>query len=202
MHDPYEAFVRDVQSSFHAARSLSEVFQRDGSTRGELEATLKTLRQDLGELQQTVQVVEQSGPARFGLAPAELERRKAFVRTSEHELERLEHLLGRNPADLSTPATSLAWEQQQQQLLLADQDQALHQIGSSLTTLRSQAQLIGTEADEHAAMLHDLDSDVDRAQNHLQAAFQRMDRFVARADARLGGWCLWVLIGVRCRRGS
>lgn len=197
--DPYDAFVQDIQSSFSAARSLSDVFQRDGSTRAELASTLTTLRQDIAEVRQTVRVVEQSGPARFGLAPSELERRKAFVATSERELARLERVFDRPAAykdDASEPATSLAWEQEQQQLLLSNQDQALNQIGTSLHTLRSQAQLIGTEADEHAVMLQDLDANVDHAQNRLQAAVHRMDKFVARTDARLGGWCVWILIAV------
>lgn len=198
MGDPYEGFVQDIQSSFHAARSLCDTFQRDGSTREELATTLKSLRQDFAEVRQTVRAVEQSGPARFGLSVADLERRKAFVNASERELGRLERVLERDDGALDArPATSLAWEQEQQQLLLANQDQALNQIGSSLTTLRSQAQLIGTEADEHAVMLHELDADVDRAQTNLQGAIRRMDRFVARADARLGGWCVWILIGVR-----
>lgn len=196
--DPYEAFVRDIQSAFSAARSLSDVSERDASAHAEFVTLLRTLREDIADVRQTVDVVEQSGPERFGLAAQELERRKAFVHTSERELARLERVSQRGAGytDTAQPATSLAWEQEQQQLLLANQDQALNQIGSTLTTLRSQAQMIGTEADEHAVMLHDLDTDVDLAQTRLQAAVQRMDRLVAQTDARLGGWGVWILIVV------
>ena len=200
MRDSYEGLAQDIQSSFHAARTLRDAFQRDGSTRAEFSETLTSLRQDLAELRQTVHVVEQGGASRFGVSPAELERRKAFVQTSERELSRLERALHSDAgAEDARPTTSLAWEQEQQQLLLANQDRALNQIGSSLTTLRSQAELIGTEADEHAVMLHDLDTDVDRAQTQLQAAVKRMDRFLVHADARLNGWCVWILIAVRAR---
>lgn len=94
------------------------------------------------------------------------------------------------------PSASLAWEQEQQQQLLDNQDQALGTLGTSLHVLRSQAHMIGQETDEHALMLGELDADIDRTQSRLQRAMSRMDRFVARADARLGGWSVWILIAL------
>lgn len=81
-------------------------------------------------------------------------------------------------------------------MLLANQDQALDTIGTSLSTLRSQAHLIGQETDEQVLMLGELDADVDQTQTRLQRAMTRMDQFVARTDAKLGGWCVWILIVV------
>ncbi|KAL4401274.1 hypothetical protein ACI68E_002605 [Malassezia pachydermatis] len=101
---------------------------------------------------------------------------------------------------MAQPSVSLAWEKEQQQQLLAHQDQALDTIGSSLYTLREQAQLIGQEADEHVLMLGELDTDVDRTQSQLQHAMVRMDKLIAQTDARLGGWCVWILIVARTRR--
>lgn len=93
-------------------------------------------------------------------------------------------------------SSSLAWEQEQQKILLANQDQALDTIGSSLHTLREQAHLIGQEADEHVIMLGDLDTEVDHTHTRLHGAIQRMDNLVARTDRRLGGWSVWILIAV------
>ena len=50
MRDSYEGLAQDIQSSFHAARTLRDAFQRDGSTRAEFSETLTSLRQDLAEL--------------------------------------------------------------------------------------------------------------------------------------------------------
>lgn len=69
-------------------------------------------------------------------------------------------------------------------------------IGTSLHTLREQAQLIGQEAGEHVIMLGELDTEVDHTQTRLQGAIKRMDHFVARTDQRLGGWSVWILITV------
>lgn len=97
---------------------------------------------------------------------------------------------------MTATSSSLAWEQEQQKILLANQDQALDTIGTSLYTLREQAHLIGQEANEHVLMLGDLDTDVDYAHTRLQGAIQRMDNLLARTDQRLGGWSVWILIAV------
>ncbi|WFD00125.1 hypothetical protein MYAM1_002871 [Malassezia yamatoensis] len=202
MRDPYEGSAAEFRRLLSTARELCDAIPSDKRAKYELESTLKKLRQDLTEIRETVRVVEQSGPDRFPLAPGELHRRKTFVEGSEKEVARLERALHQHSAhetslDASRPTTSLAWEQEQQQQLLTTQDQALNQLGSSLSTIRSQAYLIGSEAEEQGGLLRELDSDVDQAQTALGAAVQRMDRFVTQADARLNGWCVWILIVVR-----
>ncbi|WFD44375.1 hypothetical protein MPSI1_003043 [Malassezia psittaci] len=202
MRDPYEQSAEEFKRLLNTARQLCDAMPGDKRAKFELESTLKRLRQDLTEIRQTVRVVEQSGPDRFHLAPGELHRRKTFVEGSEKELARLERALHQDSTyetslEAPQPTTSLAWEQEQQQQLLATQDQALNQLGGSLSTLRSQAYLIGTEAEEQSGLLRELDSDVDQAQTALGAAVQRMDRFMTQADARLNGWCVWILIVVR-----
>lgn len=192
--DPYWDYEHDIKQALSHAEKLSKEAPYDASVRTPLRNTLDELRQDLNDVKETVRIVEQSDADRFGIDAAELERRKGFISQSEQALQRL----SRASVTSDTPvSTSLAWEREQQQMLLANQDQALDTIGSSLSTLRSQAQLIGQETDEHVIMLGELDEDVDRAQTRLQRAMTQMDRFVARADARMGGWCVWILVAVR-----
>lgn len=199
--DPYHEFAQDVERALRQAASHEGACRSgDARARTALASSLSALAADLGELRESVRVVEQSGPARFGVDTAELDRRKRFVEQSARELTRLERVARdtdtRPPPDdrSAYPSASLAWEQEQQEMLLANQDQALGQIGSTLTSLRSQAELIGQETDEHAVMLQGLDAGVDSTQTRLNAALKRMDRFVARTDARLGDWCAWLLI--------
>lgn len=192
--DPYWDYEHDIKQALSHAEKLSREAPFDASVRTPLGNTLDELRQDLSDVKETVRIVEQSDANRFGIDARELDRRKEFISKSEQALQRL----SRASVASDTPAsTSLAWEREQQQMLLANQDQALDTIGSSLSTLRSQAQLIGQETDEHVLMLGELDADVDRAQTRLQRAMTQMDRFVARADARVGGWCVWILVVVR-----
>lgn len=192
--DPYWDYEHDIKQALSHAEKLSREAPFDASVRTPLGNTLDELRQDLSDVKETVRIVEQSDANRFGIDAHELERRKEFLSQSEQALQRL----SRASVALDTPAsTSLAWEREQQQMLLANQDQALDTIGSSLSTLRSQAQMIGQETDEHVLMLGELDADVDRAQTRLQRVMIQMDRFVARTDARVGGWCVWILVAVR-----
>lgn len=192
--DPYWDYEHDIKQALSHAEKLLKEAPYDASVRTPLRNTLDELRQDLSDVKETVRIVEQSDADRFGIDAPELERRKGFILQSEQALQRLT----RASVTSDTPvSTSLAWEREQQQMLLANQDQALDTIGSSLSTLRSQAQLIGQETDEHVMMLGELDADVDRAQTRLQRAMTQMDRFVARTDARMGGWCVWILVAVR-----
>lgn len=184
MRDPYDEYAGEIARALQQAGKLPA-----GSA--ELGPLLAGVRSDIADVRQTIRVVEQSDPARFGIDAAELDSRRRFLRDSERALEEMED--SSRYSDGSLPSSSLAWEQEQQQQLLSTQDSTLAQIGSSLSTLRSQAALIGQETNEQTGMLGDLDAHVDSSQNRLNAAISRMDGFVARTDARLGGWCVWIV---------
>ncbi|WFD29915.1 hypothetical protein MSPP1_000929 [Malassezia sp. CBS 17886] len=229
--DPYDGFAHDIERALRDAEALRGRAHSDGDARRKLGAAVAALRQDLGDLRQTVRVVEQSDPARFGIDARELDRRRAFVHRSEAQLEQMDAVAngasvardsgtargiqryrdrdgdrgegaagpigsGGVRGDGDPAPSSLAWEKEQQQMLLAHQDVALGQIGTSLSTLRSQAQRIGLETDEQVVMIGELDTDVDNTQTRLQHAVKRMDRMVAQTDAWLSGWFVWVLIVV------
>ena len=135
MRDPYEGSAEEFRRLLNTARQLCDAIPSDKRAKYELESTLKRLRQDLSEIRQTVRVVEQSGSDRFHLAPGELHRRKTFVEGCEKEVARLEKALHQESVyetslEASQPTTSLAWEQEQQQQLLATQDPAMNQLGS------------------------------------------------------------------------
>lgn len=192
--DPYHDFEQDITNTLHRAEAIAARVQFDKAARDELASVLLNVRQDMADVRQTIQIVEESDASRFGIDSTELERRKQFVRKSEAAIQRLAGAA--NATAPTTTSVSLAWEKEQQQALLAQQDNALETIGTSLHTLRAQAELMGQEADEHVIMLGDLESDVDRTQSRLRSAMSKMDRFVARTDSRLGGWFMWILIAV------
>lgn len=191
--DPFHDYEQDIRQALLKAEEFAHKAHLDKNALSSLESTIVGLKQDLQDVKESIRIVEQSDPSRFGIDESELQRRRKFVRESEAAIARL----GLKPAaSATTVSSSLAWEQEQQKLLLANQDQALDTIGISLHTLREQAHLIGREADEHVIMLGELDTDVDHTHNRLRGAMQRMDTLVARTDQRLGGWCVWILIAV------
>lgn len=94
--DPYHNFAADLQSSLSAARQLAQHYgglkRRHGGaeemkeTYARLQDSLEALENDIGDVRESVQMVEARGPERFGVEPAELARRKAFVRDCEQEM--------------------------------------------------------------------------------------------------------------------
>lgn len=185
MRDPYHEYASEIKRALHRAEKLP-------ADDPDLSNICANVRSDLKDIRQTIRIVEESDPTRFGIDAVELDERRRFVRESERLLDELED--SSRYRDGTLPSASLAWEKQQQQQLLNSQDSTLEQIGTSLSTLRSQAMLIGHETEEQTGMIGELDAHVDSAQTRLTAALGQMDRFVARTDSRLGGWCLWIVV--------
>jgi syntaxin 6 len=91
---------------------------------------------------------------------------------------------------------TLAFEMEQQQQLMTKQDNTLDLIGNAMHSLRRQAGTLGQEIGEQVDLIGALDSEVDASQNKLTRALGKMDELARRADDRMGGWCVWILIMV------
>ncbi|EPQ31759.1 uncharacterized protein PFL1_01091 [Pseudozyma flocculosa PF-1] len=232
--DPYHDFAADLRTSLASARSLSQTYTQllssssssssssQSSARGRpkrsddlqsahdrLADALEGLRQDVEDVKQSVQVVERSGPERFGVSPDELHSRKRFVRECEDEIAQLSRTAQHPPSsgkekysdgfqaiDMDDPdqdATE-AFEREQQQMLMSRQDTTLDSIGATLVSLRSQAGTMGQEIGEQVELIGALDSEVDSSQGRLSKAMRQMDEVVRISDERLGGWCVWILV--------
>ncbi|KAG2142485.1 snare protein TLG1/Syntaxin [Suillus clintonianus] len=120
--DPYHEVQQDIQSSLQTASTLRSSFlrirssAREGSeelvlARNELKATLATLDTDLEDLEESVKMVEETGPRYFGLDDAEVSERRKYVGRVRREIEGMRvDIEGRNlPSggkSLSTPLQS------------------------------------------------------------------------------------------------
>jgi len=97
--DPYHSFAADLKSSLSATQKLTSDYDRikrsggGGGTREEqtiyqkLQDSLEALENDIGDVRESVQMIEARGPERFGVDSYELSRRKAFVRECENQLQ-------------------------------------------------------------------------------------------------------------------
>jgi syntaxin 6 len=96
--DPYHEVQRDIQSSLQSALTLRSSFlrirslARDGSeelvlARNELKAMLAALYTDLEDLEESVKMVEDTGPRYFGLDDAEVSERRKYVGHVRREIE-------------------------------------------------------------------------------------------------------------------
>ncbi|KAJ9478462.1 t-SNARE coiled-coil homology domain-containing protein [Pseudozyma hubeiensis] len=196
------------RSQTHASSSSSATNSGDvESAHDRLSDAIEGLRQDVEDVKQSVLVVERSGPERFGVSPEELRSRKAFVSECEAEIKALSQVVKDSPPggrdrfdsvkidldDADEDATE-AFEREQQQMLMSRQDSTLDKIGSTLSSLRNQAGMMGQEIGEQIEIIDAFDSEVDQSQGRLGKAMSKMDEVVRISDERLGGWCVWILV--------
>ncbi|CEH14555.1 SNARE protein TLG1/Syntaxin 6 [Ceraceosorus bombacis] len=222
--DPYHSFAAELRNSLRSAQELAGTYSKGSasSTNTDTDSqraahdalvdALEALEADIADVRESVNVVSRS-PERFGLDEQELGNRRRFVKDCEEQFKRLSKVPGERPtttrkyapdagdadADLERGASRgdddvEAFEREQQQSLLAQQDNTLSLIGRSLTSLRTQASAFGTEIAEQVELVGALDSEVDTSQSRLKRAMGRLDEIARRSDDRCGGWCVWLLV--------
>ncbi|KAL2122309.1 hypothetical protein VTJ04DRAFT_2764 [Mycothermus thermophilus] len=114
--DPFLQVQQDVQSQLQSARSLFTSYLRIrslvsssstspelASARSDLESALSSLSEDLDDLDASVRAAEPD-PARFGLAPAEVARRRRFVDEVSGEVADMREELAKGPSAAAASA--------------------------------------------------------------------------------------------------
>ncbi|EST07466.1 Target SNARE coiled-coil domain protein [Kalmanozyma brasiliensis GHG001] len=208
LSESYRQLIARTTSQSQASSSSNSQAEVE-SAHDRLSDAIEGLRQDVEDVKQSVLVVERSGPERFGVTPEELNNRKAFVAECEAEVKALSKVAqasppgGRNGGGFSAvqmddedeDATE-AFEREQQQILMSRQDTTLDKIGSTLSSLRNQAGMMGQEIGEQIEIIDAFDTEVESSQGRLSKAMTKMDEVIRISDERLGGWCVWILIVV------
>ncbi|GMK59330.1 hypothetical protein CspeluHIS016_0703450 [Cutaneotrichosporon spelunceum] len=205
--DPYVDAKSDVEASINNVGTLLESYRRIQATsndslslieaKGELQSALQLLETDLADLDESVHVVEQHGD-RWGLAHAEVAERRAFVNSVSSEVARLKTAVGEASRTRHTSLTPYRdddgsppnddyseaerWEREEQQ------DDTLGFISGTLSTLASQAGLIGQEVAEHSEMLDDLSTRVDSTHSRLSRVSRTMKDFIRKNESGQSSW--------------
>lgn len=218
---------RDVQTQISSARSLFASYLRIrslttdasspelASARTDLESSLSSLAEDLGDLVASVQAIE-SDPSRFGISADEVRRRKRLVQEVGGEIEDMRDELrklpgvaaattGRN-SDLPDPNSFAIpdgdddpyaeFEQQQQLEMMREQDQHLDGVFRTVGNLRQQADDMGRELEEQREILEVVDDAADRVGSRLQNGMQKLQYVIRNNEDRWSGWCIGLLIFV------
>jgi len=220
--DPYHAVQQEIQSSLQASSTLRSSYLRIRSTaredseelvwaRNELKATLAALEADLEDLEESVKIVETTGPRMFGLEESEVASRRRYVSHVRNEIENMRAELETGVRAFSAPVAGSsrggsipsspppgddqsAWAHQEQQMMIQQQDETITTIAGTLSTIAEQAGLMGQEIVEHNEMLGDLEQGVDRTDAKLGTAMQRMKKFIRQTEETKSGWCIIILI--------
>ena len=86
------------------------------------------------------------------------------------------------------------FEQQEQVRIMAEQDQALDGVFSTVRNIRMQADDMGRELEEQVEMLEHIDSVADRVGGKLQNGAAKLTRFARQNEDKYSGCCISVLI--------
>ncbi|KAH7887080.1 t-SNARE [Phlebopus sp. FC_14] len=231
--DPYHAVQQEIQSSLQAASTLRASYLRIRSTaregseelvwaRNELKATLAALEADLEDLEESVKVVESTGPRLFNLDDSEVMERKKYVGRVRREIEDTKAEVEgtktprpQSPYPYASPAgggsrsplpsmnhmsprededEQRQWAREEQRLMIQEQDRTMDSISGTLTTLAQQAGLMGQEIGQHVEMLDDLERNVDHTDTRLSSAMRKMRRFIRDTEETKSGWCITILV--------
>ncbi|RCI16961.1 hypothetical protein L249_2061 [Ophiocordyceps polyrhachis-furcata BCC 54312] len=203
--------TRPLFASYLRIRSLSSTTTSPelASARNDLENALKTLAEDLTDLELSVRAAE-SNPSQYGLSADEVSRRKRLVQETSGEMDDMREELARNinsSASLSgrnaNPARddneedyAAGFEQEQQVQMMRDQDQHLDGVFQTVGNLRRQADDMGRELGEQHEMLEMVDQSADRVGSRLQNGMQKLQYVVRNNEDRWSSCCIAVLIFV------
>ncbi|KAH0835831.1 hypothetical protein J3R83DRAFT_9699 [Lanmaoa asiatica] len=174
----------------------------------QLKATLAALEADLEDLEESVKVVESTGPRLFNLDDAEVAERRRYVGRVKREITvRLGHVgmfsfVGREPVGTRRTTGMCTLSNHKQtlttltipQLMIAEQDRTMDSISGTLTTLAQQAGLMGQEIGQHNEMLDDIEQDVDHTDSKLDSAMRKMKKFIQDTEDTKSGWCITILV--------
>ncbi|KAI5799301.1 t-SNARE [Peziza echinospora] len=216
--DPFLIVQSDVIQALDQTRQTFASYLRIRSTttshdspelaqsKADLETTLSELSTDLSDLAESIRVVE-ADPYKYGLDIDEVSRRRRFVKDVESEVEEMMANLRKAPqtydssaqnyaADLERGDSYTAWEQEQQQVIMAEQDEVLDSVYRTVGNLREQAHEMGRELEEQAEMLEVVDRDITRVQDKLTHGMKRVAYVIKKNEETASTWCIYILIFV------
>ncbi|KAJ1935464.1 Syntaxin-10 [Linderina pennispora] len=200
MSDPFVIVQDDVVSAFGQIKSLFAAWKRlSGKRRSqqeenefqfttdELYSTISSISTDLEDLQETINVARGS-PEEYGLTPAQIKDRQAFVATKQKALEDMRRALAqpeRRTAAQDTDnsqsdhfAVEFGGQQQEQQMIINQQDQHLDSMLDTVRNLHGIAGTMNTELDDQAILLDEMGDLVERTQSKIDVARKKVNEFL------------------------
>ncbi|KEF51475.1 uncharacterized protein A1O9_12392 [Exophiala aquamarina CBS 119918] len=217
--------TRHLFSSYLRIRTLStsSTSPELQQSRADLKSNLEAVTTDLGDLLDSVSAVE-SDPYRFGLDVAEVQRRRQFVKDVGDEVEGMRRELEGVTHDANVAASTTnasagsggklrrpssfeddrrydddpygEFETQQQQTMMAEQDEQLDGVFQSVGVLRGQAVDMGRELEEQGQMLAEVDTLADRVGGKLNVGVKKVGDVIRRNEDSVSSCCIAVLIVV------
>lgn len=188
-------------SSYLRIRSLTPSLTSPelAASHSDLVQNLTDLSADITDLQASVRAIEED-PYKFGLDIPEVARRRRFVDEVQGEvLDIREELEKHGPPgrggggggaqggyaggqQVDGDDAYTAFNLQQQQELMADQDLALEGVSRTVGNLREQAHEMNRELEEQREMIEEVDRDADRVESKLKRGVKDLNGFIRKNE--------------------
>ena len=185
----------------------------------DLQGSCESLSWQVQEMEGAVAMAARD-PARFGLGPEEIERRRAWTTRTRSRIGKVTLALeaaqrggGAGRARTSHGSVGMAGtagaklddartrendafidsQSSSQQTLLRQQDDSLDALSSTVTRLGQVGLTIGEELQIQADLLEEMEEEVDDTQNRLGAARRKLEKVIKKAGAR-GQSCIILVL--------
>lgn len=116
------------------------------------------------------------------------------VEDNEEEERRGRRRRGKFDADDDEEDGYAEFEAQQQQTMMAEQDQQLDGVFRSVGVLRNQAEDMGRELEEQGQMLEDVDTLADRVGGKLQTGVKKVGEVIRKNEDSVSSCCIGLLV--------
>eukprot|EP00041_Stephanoeca_diplocostata_P036465 m.1333534 g.1333534 ORF g.1333534 m.1333534 type:complete len:248 (-) comp24871_c0_seq8:3132-3875(-) len=217
MADPWSSVKEEVETSISGSRDLFKRWQQLLGDLGptsdteefewvskEIGKNLKSISWDLDDLNETITIVE-NDPAKFQIGVSEINSRKAFVKETAAECDRIKRAVNdpsvktkletAKRSNLLTGGTGAAsryekledqirkendtfidGQSQRQDMIMKEQDTQLTEVGETIGVLRNMGNVISDELDDQQVLLEDFEYEMDSTSARLGRVVTKLDK--------------------------
>lgn len=203
--DPFNEVLADAQ---HQQQSLSDFLSKLSKITNEnsidFQNNLQELHETIQDLKESVESTREN-PESFGLSSTEIATRADIVTKLEDSYLNLqnqwESKQNKGPSNAfkrfedqeSIPEQQLH-SQHLQQELIREQDQHLDGVYTSMQNINQQARVMGTELEQQAYIMEDLEADLDRVGTKVGRGLKRVEHVIRANQERASDCCIGLLI--------
>eukprot|EP01061_Rhynchopus_euleeides_P007909 TRINITY_DN16974_c0_g2_i1.p1 TRINITY_DN16974_c0_g2~~TRINITY_DN16974_c0_g2_i1.p1 ORF type:complete len:246 (+),score=56.79 TRINITY_DN16974_c0_g2_i1:71-739(+) len=209
MDDPFHGAKADIDEMLRKGADLAASLRRRGQQDArytqqstELQRIVDTLREDLEDVEETVDVVGRD-PLNFGVTEEEYERRRQFVIQASAQIKDLSAATKplANPSASSSHAVNMPpqSEVEAEQLLVEQdralhaQDEELHELSHAVRRVKDMSSTIHTEIDRQDKVLDKMSATVDKVTDRLRQTNKRIDKVVDQMSTTKQYLCIILL---------
>lgn len=198
--DPFVEVLQDAQTQ---QKSLSLLLSSNltEDTAEDFKNGLQELRETLQDLKESIES-SKADPEFFKISEETIHEREGIVDGLEEEYGKLERQwTQKKTSTTTTPFTRFEDQQEmeqftqvQQQEMLREQDGHLDGVYASMQNIHAQARMMGTELEEQAFIVEELEGDMDRITGRVGRGLKRVEHVIRTNSESASNCCIGLLI--------